>query len=50
MRYMIVTQQDGEQQIMPFGSATDSEALHSFLCFVDPGEEYTVQFTNVKPE
>jgi hypothetical protein len=25
----------------------DSEALHHLLGFVDPGEEYTVQFKNV---
>ncbi len=24
----------------------DSEAMHHLLCFVDPGEEYTVKFTN----
>lgn len=26
---------------------SDSEALHHMLCEIDPGEEYTVVFSNV---
>ncbi len=26
----------------------DSEALHHALCEIDPGDEYTIQFENVK--
>ena len=49
MRIIIITN-GHETWEMPFDSTvtTDSRALHMLLAYVDPGEEYTVKFTNKK--
>lgn len=46
-RIILITETNGTKYEMPFPSAavSDSKALHHLLCFVDPGDDYTVSFS-----
>lgn len=48
VRWIILTDNLGIKSVWDFDSTKekDSEALHRILCQIDPGDEYTVQFTN----
>lgn len=50
MRYVtIITAIDTNTAEFNKGYMTDSQALHSLLVQIDPGEEYTVKFSNKRP-
>lgn len=48
MRAIIITADGKDTYEMRFDAelVTDSEALHSLLIRIDPGDEYNVKFTN----